>query len=238
MDNTRASRPIPLALTALVAFFSALAALAVANGHNAHAHGTPPHETQTLVVIGQTPVTDTRKAFALRTDMRRLWEDHITWTRLAIISLTTGSPDTEATVGRLLKNQTDIGNAVKPFYGEAAGNELTRQLRQHILIAADVVAAAQAGDAAKLAEAQARWAQNGDDIAEVLASVNPRFWKLAAMKAELRMHLKLTTEEAVARLQGNWTADVAAYDKIHVHALHMSDLLSEGLVKQFPDRFR
>ena len=164
--------------------------------------------------------------------------DHITWTRLAIISLTAGSPDTDATVARLLRNQTDIGNAVKPFYGKAAGSELTRQLRKHILIAADVVAAAKAGDQTKLAEAQARWAKNGDDIARVLASVNPRFWKLAAMKAELRIHLRLTTDEAVARLQGNWAADVAAYDKIHHHALHMSDLLSAGIVNQFPKRFR
>jgi hypothetical protein len=170
--------------------------------------------------------------------MRRLWEDHITWTRLAIISLTTGSPDTEATVGRLLRNQTDIGNAVKPFYGRAAGNELTRQLRTHILIAADVIAAAKAGDAAELADAQARWARNGDDIAAVLNSVNPRHWRLGAMKAEMRTHLRLTTEEAVARLQGDWTADVAAYDRVHRHALHLSDLLSNGLIKQFPRRFR
>ena len=170
--------------------------------------------------------------------MRRLWEDHITWTRLAIISLTTDSPDTEATVGRLLKNQIDIGNAVKPFYGKKAGDELTNQLRRHILIAAEVIAAAKAGDSAKLADAQARWAKNGDDIAAVLASVNPRYWKLGRMKAELSMHLKLTTDEAVARLQGNWNADVAAYEKIHRHALHLSDLLSEGLMKQFPRRFR
>lgn len=230
MSTTRVSRPIPLALTALVVFFSALAALAVSNGHDALAHGSQ----QQLA----TSAMDTPKAVALRTDMRKLWEDHITWTRLAIISLTTGSPDTEATVGRLLQNQVHIGNAVKPFYGKAAGNELTRQLRRHILIAADVVAAAKAGDQAKLADAQARWAKNGDVIAGVLASVNPRFWKLAAMKAELRTHLRLTTAEAVARLQADWKADVAAYDRIHVHALHLSDVLSAGLVKQFPSRFR
>jgi hypothetical protein len=169
--------------------------------------------------------------------MRRLWEDHITWTRLAIISLTTDSADTEATVGRLLKNQTDIGDAVKPFYGEAAGNELTRQLRLHILIAADVVADARASDQAKLADAQARWLANADDIAAVLNSVNPKYWKLATMKAEMHKHLDLTTQEAVARLQADWSADVAAYDQIHEHILHMSDLLSRGLVKQFPNRF-
>jgi hypothetical protein len=225
--NTRTGRPIPLFLTALVAFVSALAALAFSSGHDAHAHGQASHDH----------ARPTREQVALREDMRRLWEDHITWTRLAIISLTTGSPDTDATVGRLLQNQVDIGNAVKPFYGEAAGNELTGQLRRHILIAADVIAAAKAGDAAKLAEAQARWAANGYDIAALLHSVNPHHWPLATMKAEMHMHLELTTQEVVARLEGRWADDVAAYDKVHDHALHLSDLLSDGLIAQFPKRF-
>jgi len=227
MSPTRTSRPIPIALTALVAFFSALVALAVSNGH-ANAHGTAPHETHAI----------SRTELVLRRDMRQLWEDHIVWTRLAIISLINDAPDTEATVGRLLSNQSDLGNAVKPFYGRAAGDKLTAELRQHILIAADLVAAAKAGDQAKLADAQARWQRNADVIASVLNSVNPRFWKLATMKAEMHTHLVLTTDEAVARLNGDWKADVAAYDRIHRHILHMSDLLSAGIVKQFPKRFR
>jgi hypothetical protein len=231
MNTTRAERPIPLFLTAMVALFSALAALAVSTGHDAHAHGIAPHKTAA-------PTAFTPKQLALRNGMRRLWEDHIVWTRLAIISLTTESPDTDATVGRLLANQTDIGNAVKPFYGKAAGEKLTAELRRHILIAADVIAAAKAADQAKLTDAQARWSRNGDDIAAVLNSVNPRFWKLGAMKAELRRHLQLTTDEAVARLQGNWARDVAAYDRIHDHALHLADVLSSGVVRQFPRRFR
>jgi hypothetical protein len=224
MDTTRTTRPVPLFLTALVAFFSALVALAVANGHDAHAHGGPAAVTE--------------KQVELRSDFRRLWEDHITWTRLAVISLTTGSPDTEATVGRLLRNQDDIGDAVKPFYGNAAGEALSAELRKHILIAAEVIAAAKAGDSAALAEAQARWAANGEDIAALLASVNPKHWKLPRMTAELRMHLELTTREVVARLQRDWAADVAAYDEIHDHALHLSDLLANGLIAQFPKRFR
>jgi len=229
MIRTSAGRPIPLALTMLVAFFAALTALAVSNGHDAHAHGNAPGHVEAPMALSQS---------ALRTDMRVLWEDHIVWTRLAIISLTTGSPDTQATVDRLLKNQADIGNAVKPFYGKAAGNALTAELRKHILIAADVVAAAKAGDQAKLADAQARWQENANEIAGLLNSVNPRFWKLGVLKAEMSKHLTLTTQEAVARLQGNWSGDVAAYDRIHHHILHMSDLLAYGLVKQFPKRFR
>ena len=235
--NTRTYRPVPLALTMLIALFSALVALAVAGGHDAAAHGNGDQHATPHATAADNPAGISRSELALRQDMRKLWEDHITWTRLAIISLTTDSPDTEATVGRLLENQTDIGDAVKPFYGEAAGNELTRQLRLHILIAADVVAAARAGDQTALADAQARWLANADDIAAVLNSVNPKYWELSTMKAEMHKHLDLTTQEAVARLQANWNADVAAYDQIHEHILHMSDLLSSGLVKQFPNRF-
>ena len=227
--TTRVTRALLILAAALIAVVGAAAALGASKSKAAHGHSPGHHHANRAM---------TQKQAALHDGMRRLWEDHITWTRLAIISLTTSSPDTEATVGRLLQNQTDIGNAVKPFYGRRAGNELTNQLRRHILIAAEVIAAAKAGDSAKLADAQARWAKNGDDIAAVLASVNPRYWKLVAMKAELRMHLKLTTDEAVARLQGNWNADVAAYEKVHTHMLHFSDVLSDGLMKQFPRRFR
>jgi hypothetical protein len=234
--KTTTERPIPLALTALVAFFSALAALAVSNGH-AHAHGNAPH----AAVHSQgahTAAVITRKELALRNGMRVLWEDHVTWTRLAVISLVAGTPDTQATVGRLLQNQADIGNALKPYYGRAAGDAVTAELRRHILIAADLIAAAKAGDQAKLAAEQARWQQNAGDIATLLSNANPRNWKRGAVLSMLEEHLRLTTQEAVARLQGDWAGDVAAYDRIHAHALGMADVLSEGLVKQFPKRFR
>ena len=116
MSRTRATRPIPIALTALVAFLSALAALAVSNGMDmAQAHGNQPQDARAPMTMSMTIHSSSAqmaKAVALRTDMRKLWEDHITWTRLAIISLETGTPDTNATVARLLRNQTDIGNAI------------------------------------------------------------------------------------------------------------------------------
>jgi hypothetical protein len=218
-----ASRPISLAATILIALGAALAALSFSNGQTAqahrHAHGV------------------TAKELKLRNDMRKLWEDHVTWTRLAIISLTTGSADTEATVARLLRNQTDIGNAVKPFYGRAAGAELTRLLREHITIAAALITAAKAGDQPAVTAAQKRWEANAEQIARFLSRANPH-WRLGPMRSMLREHLRLTTREVVARLQENWTADVAAYDEIHRQALHMADMLSTGIVAQFPKRFR
>ena len=237
MNTARASRPVPLALTMLVALFSALVALAIAGGHDAAAHGNGDHHaTKASAAADRTPIV-TPRVVAFHDEMRRLWEDHVTWTRVAIISLTGDMPDTEASVGRLLQNQTDIGDAIKPFYGEAAGQELTRLLRDHILIAADLIAAAKAGDETAVADAQSRWTANADEIAAFLAGANPRSWTLDEMKTMLHEHLRLTANEALTRLQGDWAADVAAYDQIHLQALGMADMLSNGIVKQFPARF-
>ena len=225
------SRPVPLLLTALVAFFAALAALAVSGGMNMASAHAPAATSQSSILLSQ-------KSLALHDGMRKLWEDHITWTRLAIIGLEDGTPDANAAVARLLRNQADIGNAIQPYYGTKSGNALTKELRQHILIAADVIAAAKAGDKAKLADAQQRWTANANDIAALLHSVNPGHWSTATLRDEMHTHLQLTTAEAVAHLQQRWQADVAAYDRVHLHILHMSDLLSNGIVEQFPDRFR
>jgi hypothetical protein len=223
---TRRSRTIPIVAAVLTSFIVASAAFAFGGTQGGHDHA--------MVM----PAATTPRAFALRTDMRKLWEDHITWTRLAVISLTTGSPDTKATVARLLRNQADIGNAIRPFYGTSAGNQLTGLLRDHITIAAELVTAAKAGNQAKVADAQAQWSANADQIAAYLNKANPRAWKLAEMKAMLHSHLALTTMEVVDRLQGRWQADVAVYDKIHRQALGMADMLSAGIVSQFPARFQ
>ena len=225
--KTTTYRPIPLGLTMLIALFGALVALALSGGHDASAHDDANHASS--------PISE--QELALRQDMRKLWEDHVTWTRLAVISLTTDAPDTQATVERLLRNQTHIGNAIKPFYGKQAGNQLTRLLKEHIAIAADLIAVARRGDTAAVSSEQARWQSNADAIAAFLSSANPAS-KPAATKAMMRSHLRLTTNEVVARLTKDWAADVRAYDRIHSQILHMADMLSDGLVAQFPARFR
>ena len=170
--------------------------------------------------------------------MRKLWEDHITWTRVFIISAAADLPDKDAATQRLLQNQVDIGNAIKPFYGAAAGDQLTALLKDHILIAADVVGAAKANDQAKLADANARWTANADQIADFLSKANPKSWPAGEMRAMMRDHLKLTTDEAVARLHGDWAGDVRAYDEVHRQILHMADMLSAGIINQFPKQFK
>ena len=177
------------------------------------------------------------KRITFRNAMGKYWEDHITWTRLFVISALSDSPDLPQTTQRLLQNQVDIGNAIKPYYGDAAGNQLTALLRDHILIAADVVAAARAGDTSALNAHMARWQANADQIGEFLGAANPEQWPADEMKAMMREHLDLTTAEVVARLKKDWSGDIAAYDKVHLHILVLADELANGIVAQFPASF-
>jgi len=171
-------------------------------------------------------------------DMRKLWEDHVTWTRLYIVDAIGGLPEKAATTQRLLQNQVDLGNAIKPFYGDAAGTKLTSLLRDHILIAAELIDAAKAGDNAKKESATRRWYANADDIAGFLSGANPQHWPADAAKKMMHDHLEATTQEVVAHLQKDWAADIAAYDRVHVQILSMADMLSSGIEAQFPNQFK
>ena len=176
-------------------------------------------------------------AAALHDGMRQLWQDHVVWTRLFIISAAAGLPDQQVTTERLLQNQTDIGNAVAAYYGRDAGDKLTALLRDHILIAASIVNAAKAGANAKVASENRRWQQNADEIATFLHAANPKNWPLATLKSAMRMHLDQTLAEATHRLQGDYKADVKDYEEVVHHMMMMADLLSDGIVKQFPSKF-
>jgi hypothetical protein len=169
----------------------------------------------------------------LHEGMRKLWSDHLVYTRQYIVDAVAGLPSADATSKRLLKNQEDIGNAVAAYYGSAAGTKLTDLLKQHILIAVDVVAAAKANDQTKLADADTRWHNNAADIATFLSSANPN-WPKQTLLSMLNEHLALTTQEATARLQQRWDDDIATFDKVYAQAMMMADALSDGIKKQFP----
>jgi hypothetical protein len=220
-------RTMPSKIMRLVLALSLVAAVASFATASAETATPVPAET------GALPASQV----AFREAMRKLWEDHITWTRLFIVDFAAGSPETDATTQRLLQNQVDIGDAIKPYYGEAAGDKLTDLLKQHILGAADVLAAAKAGDTAKIDAASQRWYANADEIATFLSDANPTAWPRDEMKAMMKTHLDDTLAEAVAHLKGDWPADIAAYDTVHRQILEMADMLSTGIISQFPEKF-
>jgi len=198
--------------------------------------GATPGRTQMMTKMESGMMT-TKPAMELGLAMRKLWEDHITYTRNFIISSLAGLEDAGKVAERLLKNQDDIGNAIKPIYGAQAGTKLSTLLRDHILIAADVVTAAKAGNAADLETASKKWTSNADEIAVFLSGANPN-WSRAVLADMLHKHLEYTTQEVVSRLKKDWAGDIAAYDMGHTHMLMFADLLTNGIVKQFPAKFK
>ena len=216
----------------------ALAGLSVGTVTVAAQSSTATDVVQTSQVHrAQQAVTRSRAAVKFRNQMRKLWEDHIVWTRQFIVSTVAGLPDGETAANRLLANQDHIGAAITPFYGKAAGNQVSGLLRDHILIAADLLNAAKSGDSEGVEEANARWHENANEIADFLAAANPKHWPRSEMRAMMAEHLEWTLAEAVARLSSNWDDDVAAYDRIHRDILQMADMLSTGIIKQFPRKF-
>ena len=237
MIKTRNRRVLTVATLAVVCLLGALALAAVrsaSGGTGRHLALTPQH--------GHAPVS--QSAVAFHDAMRKLWEDHITYTRNVIISFELNEPDPGAVlpdlgtvVDRLLQNQVDIGDAIKPYYGEAAGDQLTALLKEHITGAAAVLTALKTGDPGLQAALDA-WYANAHEIAVFLSTANPNNWPLEEMDQMMKDHLDATTEEAVARHQADWAADVAAYDNVHAQILEMADMLSGGIIAQFPAQFR
>jgi len=230
----RSVRPVPVALLAAVALSAALLV-----GNAGHQHPASAETAHGHVSAAATAMT--AKQARLQDRMRKLWEDHIVWTRMAIVTFAAAGDDMsafDASAARLLRNQADIGDAIKPFYGKRAGNRLTALLRDHITIAVEVLQAAKAGDTEAFDEANARWYANGNDVADAISSFNPTSWPRAAVRGMMRTHLDQTLAEASAELTGDYVASVRAYDAVHRHILMMADTLTDGIVAQFPGRFR
>lgn len=230
---TGRQRSVPLAFAVLIAVLAGLFAFTIERG-SAHAEGTLGHDHAALAGPQGLP---NASQVAFHDQMRKLWEDHVTWTRLAIVEFAAGAGGFNATATRLLQNQTDIGNAIAPFYGQGAGNELSSLLHTHITEAVQILEDAKAGNTTALATDEAAWYDNANQIADFLSAANPKNWPDALMRDEMKVHLDETLQEAEDELAGNFTASVNDYEPVVQHMLGFADLLSSGIMRQFPGEF-
>jgi hypothetical protein len=228
-SNSFAHRRVTVVFAGLIATASMIIVLAVSGTGESHAAGTHGHGAMLPL---QTP-----KAVAFHDHMRALWEAHGAWTHMVITSFVGNLPNLAAEEGVLLHNQVEIGNAVKPYYGAAAGNKLTKLLKAHILGAVQVLQAAKSGDNSKLTQAEAAWFANGRQIADYLHAADPKFLSRQAARRMMKVHLEQVIEQAVDELNGNYAADAHAFAPYIRHILEMADMISGGIIRQFPGRF-
>lgn len=232
----RRRRPLGtmLATTGAVLLATVVAASAVppsAGAASSHIRAS----TASMSDMPSTPPRNARQA-ALYTAMRALWEQHMEWTYSTVAAFAGNQAALEPSLSRLLRNQADLGNAIKPFYGRRAGDTLHSLLRTHILDAVPVLKAARAGDTASLARANADWYANAKRIADFLASANPH-WPRSAMERMMRTHITQTLAYAGDQLHGDYARSIRDYGRAEAHMMQMADMLSSGIVRQFPKRF-
>jgi hypothetical protein len=228
--TTRTSRGAAVAAVAVLALAgSALSACASAEAQGVeHAHSS--------VRAAAKHAEDSSAVTALHSAMRTLWAQHMEWTYATVVAFAGDSPALQPTLTRLLRNQSDIGTAVAAYYGPAAGQQLTDLLTTHINEAVPVLVAARAGDSAALTKAVDDWYANARAIADFLSHANPA-WKQGEMRQMMKEHITQTIGYASAVLAGKYADAVTQYDEAEAHMTEMADMLSDGIVAQFPAKF-
>jgi len=174
-----------------------------------------------------------KSAADLNNQLRMLWEQHVFWTRLTILSMVFDFPDVDLVTQRLLRNPKDFETLLRPLYGDAIASKFSTD---HLVIASQLVKAAKAGNSAAAQDAEKRWYANADEIATFLAEVNP-YWSFEQWRSMLHEHLALTKNEAVDMLEQNYSDGISTFDKIEQQALTMADVMTSGIVRQFANKF-
>lgn len=176
-------------------------------------------------------------AITFKSNMRKLWEEHIFWTRNVIFCLVDDLPGNVQAIKRQLQNQIDLGNAIKPYYGDAAGDQLTELLYTHVNTTTDIIKAAKTRDTSIINDVNKKWFANAEEIITFLHKLNSN-WAIGDLRKMLNNQMQLTAESAGERLKKNYDADVIAFDKVQEGVIKMSDTLAEGVIFQFPKKFK
>lgn len=168
--------------------------------------------------------------------MNLVWEQHIMWTRMLLISIAENLKDLNATQTRLLENPKDIADVFRRYYGNAVANKIQQLLTEHLVIGKDLIVALKNKNKEQAEKLNARWYQNADEMAEAFSSINP-FYPREEIRKMLYEHLRLTTSEVNNRLKGNYKEDINDYDMIQKEILKMSQFFVAGIVNQFQNLF-
>lgn len=174
--------------------------------------------------------------FNLQRNMDLVWEQHIMWTRMLLISIAESLNDLEPTKARLLENPKNIADVFRTYYGNNIANTIQKLLTEHLVIGADLITALKNGNQKLADELNSKWYKNADDMAVAFSSINP-FYPRETVRKMLYAHLKLTTDEVSARLKKDYSTDIKAFDMVQKEILEMSKFFVDGIVKQFPNLF-
>jgi len=172
----------------------------------------------------------------LSNNMRFVWEQHVYWTRMLLLSIAHRLEDQQYVTGRLLRNPHDIADIYEKYYGKEIAGKIAALLTEHLQIGAKLITALRDKQSEEAGKLTKQWYINADKMAEAFSSINPHY-NLEELRKMLYKHLELTTQEVAMRLAGNYKADIEAFDQVEHEAISMADYFSFGIMNQFPYKF-
>jgi hypothetical protein len=173
----------------------------------------------------------------LKAELNRLWVDNAVYTRLSILCLTDRLPGTEETLARLMQNQEDMGVSFSTYYGRDKGDEFCQLIASNTSLIVRIIRSKNTGSTQDLEDAQKRLASNYNDILNYLVKVNP-YLKRKELEAKLTSIVLLTNKQIDLRLSTDYDLDIQNFDQLLTESIEFSNILSEGIIKQFPKRFK
>lgn len=197
--------------------------------------GLAPRRASAGEVLVTAPMAAENKRTAFRKSVRKLWAEHMIWTRAYIVASIAATPDAGEVGGRLLRNQMEIGALFVPYYGPETGAKVGALLKEDVFLAASVVAAGKNRDAAKLKLAEKRWHDNAQEMAMLLSASNPN-WSKDAFIATFENLMTLTYRQATARTGKKWAEDIQTFDELYVQGMALADEIADGIIKQYPEK--
>lgn len=172
----------------------------------------------------------------LLNQMNLVWEQHIMWTRMLLISIAENLNDLDATEARLLRNPIDIANVFRMYYGNVVANQIQKLLTDHLVIGKNLIVALKNNNQEEAIKLNKMWYNNADEMAEFFSSINPYYAK-EELRRMFYKHLELTSNEVKFRLNKNYMEDIKAFDTVQQEILKMSQFFVNGIVMQFYNIF-
>jgi hypothetical protein len=183
-------------------------------------------------------VTASTKAADLRSSLVTLGVEHMTYTDQAVSAALDGTKNAAAVGAALYANGTTIGAAVGSVYGKDAETTFNTVWKLHLDDFVKYAVAGSKGDTAgqkaALADIDANYTK---PLAQYLAKANPNLPE-SALEGALRDHVDMTAKMIDFHIAGDYKSEATELDMANKHIEGLFSTLADGIVKQFPDKFK
>ncbi len=184
-----------------------------------------------------TPIVELDSKIVFKAEMVRLWIDNVYWTRQSILCLTDRLPGAEETIYRLMKNQEDMGSMFTKYYGKKRGDEFCELISSNTSNVVNIIRSTSRGSTLETEKEKKRMLNNINAITNYLSHINP-YWKNEDLHKLFFLQVELLNNQIEYRLAENYPADIQNVDRSLSEAFTLANFLADGIILQFPERFR